>query len=70
MPTANNVQLRSVPKAQRLSDQFDGVLRKTEFWDNDGRTLLQQTEQPGKRAILEQNAELRKDLGLARLFFS
>ena len=66
MKQSNAVQLRSVPKRQRLSDQFDGVIRKTEYWDNDGHTLLTQSYQPGRDAILNQNAELRKDPGALR----
>ena len=63
---SSTVELRNVPKAQRLSDTFNGVIRTTEYWDNDGRTLLTQTSQPGRDAILNQNAELRKDPGALR----
>lgn len=63
---AGNIKLKNVPKSRRLRDEFNGPIRSTDFWDNDGTTLLTQTEQPNRENILNENAELRKNPGALR----
>lgn len=47
-----------------LMDEFDGVLRRRQWWDNDGHTLITEVIQPGHKKILQRNADMRNSVEL------